>query len=217
MLMKAVANQLEDVNLLIVSGSDIAKNGLENALTEIREVFNRAMENAPCIIFIDEMDALLPSRSSSSEFAVHLTSEFLQRLDGIKSSNGVVLVGATNRPDMIDHAVLRPGRIDKFIFVPPPNANDRAKIFEENLRKAPIKDNMDFDRLAQETDGYTGADIANICREVKMVALEENVSTSKEKPISTQDILNVISKTKPSAPSSILGTYMNFISLYGGR
>ena len=217
MLIRAVAGELEDVSLIFVSGSDIAKNGLENALTEIKDTFNRARENAPAIIFIDEMDALLPSRSDSSEFAVHMTSEFLQQLDGIKSSHGIVFVGATNRPDHIDQAVLRPGRIDKFIFVSPPNLNDRAQIFEENLKRAPMEEEIDFNKLAEATDGFTGADIANICRQVKLNALEENVSTSSEKKISLTDIMEVVNSTRPSAPSSTLSSYMNFISMYGGR
>ena len=217
MLIRAVAGELEDVKLIVVSGSEIAKNGLENALSEIRDIFNRARENTPAIIFIDEMDALLPSREGSSEFAVHMTSEFLQQLDGIKSSNGIVLVGATNRPDHIDPAILRPGRIDKFIFVSPPNSSDRAQLFEENLKRAPMDSNMDFKRLAEESEGFTGADITNICRQAKLNALEENVSTSNEKKIELEDMLKIIGSTRPSAPSSTLGAYMNFISIYGGR
>ena len=217
MLIKAVASELDGVKLIIISGSDIAKNGLENALSEIRETFNRAKENTPSIIFIDEMDSLLPSRNDSSEFSVHMTSEFLQQLDGIRSASGIVLVGATNRPDHIDQAILRPGRIDRFIFVHPPNLEDRARIFEENLSRAPLESKIDYKELAERTSGYTGADIANICRQAKLTALEENVSTSSEKKISMADILKVIDATKPSAPSSTLGPYMNFISMYGGR
>jgi len=217
MLMKAVTNEIEDVKLIILSGSDIAKNGIENALNEISEAFNRARDNAPCIIFIDEIDSLLPSRNDSSEFAVHMTSEFLQQLDGIKTSSGVVLVGSTNRPDKIDAAVLRPGRIDKFIFVPPPNANDRARIFEENLKKSPIAGKIDYNELANETEGYTGADIVNICRQVKLNALEENISTSKEQHIHMDEIISAIHAVKPSAPSDTLGGYVNFISLHGER
>ena len=217
MLMKAVANELEDSRLIIMSGSEIAKNGLENALTEIREVFNRARENVPAIIFVDEMDSMLPERSHASELSIHIISEFLQQLDGIKNSNGIVFVGATNRPDKIDQAVLRPGRMDKFIFVPPPNGKDRALLFELNLKKAPLAGDINFEALAAKTEGYTGADISNICRQAKLNALEENVSTTKEKPIDMDGLLAIIRSTRSSAPSSTLGPYMNFISLYGER
>ena len=217
MLMKAVANELEDSRLIILSGSEISKNGLENALTEIRDVFNRARENAPTIIFVDEMDSMLPERSNASELSIHIISEFLQQLDGIKNSNGIVFVGATNRPDKIDQAVLRPGRIDKFIFVPPPSGKDRALLFRQSLKKAPVADDIDFEVLAAKTEGYTGADINNICRQAKMNALEENVSTSKEKQIDMASLLAIIRSTRSSAPSSTLGPYMNFISLYGER
>lgn len=217
MLMKAVASQLDDVSLTVLSGSDVARNGLENSLSAVKDAFNRARENSPSIIFIDEMDALLPNRNDSSELAVHITSEFLQQIDGIRHSGDVVLVGATNRPDALDAAILRPGRIDKFIFVPPPGKADRAKIFELNLSKAPCSDDLDFASLAEEADGYTGADIANICREAKLEALENTISGSKDSLIKMKSVLNIIKKIKPSAPPSTLGRYTNFISTYGGR
>ncbi len=217
MLMKAVANELEGVTLIVLSGSDIAKNGLENALTTVKETFNRARENAPSIIFIDEIDALIPSRNDSSELSVQVTSEFLQQIDGIRHSGSIVVVGSTNRPDIIDSALLRPGRMDKFIFVPPPNRAERAKIFKSNLDKAPCEDDIDFNTLADETEGYTGADIANICREAKMIALESSITNEEDQRIDLSSILKIISNVKPSAPPSSLGRYMNFMSIYGGR
>lgn len=217
LLMKAVADELDGVSLIIMSGAELAKNGIENSLSEIKDTFNRARENAPCILFVDEIDALLLSRSTASEFSIKVTSEFLQELDGMKSSSGVILVGATNRPEKIDPAVLRPGRIDKFIFVPPPGAKEREEIFKENLIKAPIAKNLEFKKLSEETEGYTGADIANICRQAKLTALEKNLADSSESEIKLKDILDVVHSMKPSAPSSTLGNYMNFLSLYGGR
>ncbi len=217
MLIRAVANELDGVKLITLSGAEISKNGFENALATIREAFNRARENAPCIIFIDEIDALLPSRSDSGQLYIQITSEFLQELDGMKDASGIVMVGATNRPDMLDTAIIRPGRVDKFIFVPPPGSQDRASIFRENLKKVPLDGDMDFERLASQTEGYTGADIANICREAKMGALEADLSSLKEKRITTDDMLEIIHAIKPSAPSNTMGSYMSFISLYGGR
>lgn len=217
MLMKAVAGQLSDVSFTALSGSDVAKNGLENALTAIKEAFNRARENTPSIIFIDEIDALLPDRNDSSELAIHVTSEFLQQIDGIRHSGNIVLVGSTNRPDALDHALLRPGRMDKFIFVPPPSKTNRAKLFEINLSKAPCSDDINFEALAEETEGFTGADIVNVCREAKMKALETTLSDSKDSPITMQSVLNIISNIKPSAPPSTLSRYMSFMSVYGER
>ncbi len=217
MLMKAVANELEGVKLLVLSGSEVSKNGVENALGEIRDVFNRARENTPCIIFIDEIDALMSSRDKASEFSVQVVSEFLQQLDGIRGSSGVVLVGVTNRPDMLDSAIIRPGRIDKFIFVPPPRAQDRAQLFKYYLSRAPLVNGIDFMALAGETEGYTGADIANICREAKMAALEADITTSKEREITLADLLKVVRSVKPSAPPDSMHSYMSFLSIYGGR
>ncbi len=217
MLMKAIANELEDVTFITLQGSDVAKNGFENALNVIKDAFNRARENAPSVIFIDEIDALLPSRNDSSEIATHITSEFLQQIDGIKGSNNIVIVGSTNRPDMLEPAFLRPGRIDKFIFVPPPKKQERERIFEANLKNAPCEKGMDFGALAEITEGYTGADIANICREAKMLALENTLKGSEEKPVTMASLRKIISVVKPSSPSSVLGRYMNFMLLYGGR
>ena len=217
MLMKAVANELDDVALITLSGSDMAKNGLENSLTMIRDTFNRARENAPAIIFVDEIDALLPTRNDASELSIQVTSEFLQQVDGIKQSAGIILVGASNRPDILDASILRPGRIDKFIFVSPPNKSERQQLFKMNLKKAPCEKNIAFEKLAEETDGYTGADIANICREAKMQALERTISEEKEKLIDTDSIINIIRNIKPSAPPSSLSRYVKFLSIYGGR
>ncbi len=217
MLMKAVANELDDVPLITISGAEVAKNGLENALKAVKESFNRARDNSPSIIFIDEIDALLPNRNDASELAVQVTSEFLQQIDGIKHSGGIVLVGSTNRPDALDPALLRPGRMDKYIFVPPPGKSDRAKLFQEYLKKAPCANDLDYDLLAEKTDGYTGADIANICREAKMHALEQTISSEEEHVIELKSLLDIINEIRPSASASTMARCMKFMSIYGGK
>lgn len=218
MLMRAVTSELGDVHLVTMSGGEISKYGPERAIESIRQTFDRAKENAPAIVFIDEIDAVVPARDQASEKGVQFTGEFLEELDGIKSNYNIVLVATTNRPDMLDPALLRPGRIDKIIYIPPPPVADREEIFKHNLSKAPIgKDGINFAKLAEMTQGYTGADIANICRQAKMSALEKTISSANEQSITTEDMIALIQKTKPSAPSMVVGRYLAFLAKYGQR
>lgn len=217
MLMQAVANELGEVHVLSISGYDIAKYGPDRASATIKEVFDRAKENAPSIVFVDEIDALVPSRDTAKESGVQLTGEFLLEFDKIKQTSGVVVVAATNRPDMLDPALLRAGRFDRLIFMPPPDEDSRARIFELNLEKAPLSGDIDFNKLAQATEGYTGADIANICRQAKLNTLEASLASGKEIKIGTGDILALLQKARPSAPSLVLGRYLTFFSKYGKR
>jgi SpoVK/Ycf46/Vps4 family AAA+-type ATPase len=217
MLMRAVASEIGDVHMILLSGSEISKAGVERAVLTIKEAFNRAKENAPSIIFVDEIDAVVPTREKASELGVSLTGEFLEELDGLRAKYNIVLVGATNRPDSLDSALLRAGRFDKLIFIPPPNEADRAKLFEQYLKKAPIDESINFATLASMTPGFTGADIANLCRQVKMNALEESVDSGEELKITMSDLTNLIEKTRPSAPSMVVGRYLSFLSTYGQR
>ncbi len=217
MLMRAVANELGDVHIVTVSGADIAKGGLERAVLTIKQVFDRAKENAPAILFIDEIDAIVASRENATQFNVQVTGEFLEELDGMKDATGVVLVGTSNRPDALDPAILRAGRFDKLIFIPPPEKEDRQRIFEQNLKKAPTSDDIDYAKLADMTVGYTGADIATVCKQAKLGALEKTLAAGQEAKIAQADIEKVLQKVRPSAPSIVIGRYMTFLSRFGSR
>ncbi len=217
MLMQAVANEVGDVHVMILSGYDIAKGGPGNASATIKGIFDRAKENAPSIVFVDEIDAIVPSRDSARATNLEIAGEFLQEFDKIKEASGVVVVAATNRPEALDPALLRAGRFDRLIFMPPPDPNSRARIFELNLQKAPLDKDVDFMRLAQVTEGYTGADIANICRQVKLNTLESSLMTGKEVKIKLANITDLIQRARPSAPTLIMGRYLAFFSKYGRR
>lgn len=217
MLMQAVANEIGDVHVLSISGYDLAKYGPSQASSTVKEIFDRAKENSPAIIFVDEIDALVPSRDNARASGLQVAGEFLEEFDKIKSTTGIVVVAATNRPDVLDPALLRAGRFDRLVFMPPPDPEGRAKIFEQNLEKAPLAEDVDFNRLAQETEGYTGADIANICRQVKLNTLESSLEAGTEVQIKLADILALIQKARPSAPSLVLGRYLAFFSRYGKR
>ena len=217
MIMRAVANDYKGLTMLTLNGAEIAREGIEKATSTMRDVFNRARDNAPSIIFIDEIDGLVPKREGASEFTAQITTALLQEMDGIKTYSNVVIVAATNRPDMLDTALLRPGRFDKLIFVKPPSEGDRAKLFYIYLKNVPISSDIDYAAIAKSTDGYTGADISNVCREAKTKALEKRVKTGEDVEIGMDDILSIIKKVKPSAPEMVVSTYLSFLARYGQR
>ena len=218
MLMRAIANELGDVHFIGLSGSDLSKAGIENAVNTIKEIFNRAKENEPSIIFVDEIDAIVPERGSTNQIGVEITGEFLQEFDKLtEEGNNVVVVAATNRPDVLDPAIIRSGRFDKLVYVGPPERDDRIALFKEYLENAPLSEDIDFEKLADMSPGYTGADIANICRQAKMNALEASIAKETETKIGMQDLVNIIKATRPSAPSNVLSRYLMFMSRYGRR
>ncbi len=218
MLMKAAMNDesMRGVKMLTVSGSELAEEGIDKANAAIKETFNLARENEPALIFIDEIDGIAPARGTQSWITSEITTELLKQMDGLEKSYKIIVVAATNRPEVLDTAILRPGRFDKIVFVRPPNAQQRAELFKLYLSGAPARE-VDFDALGRASEGYTGADIADICREIKTAALEKFVSTGAESGISTDDVMTIIKNTKPSAPASEMNGYSEFAAKYGRR
>jgi transitional endoplasmic reticulum ATPase len=149
----------------------------------VREVFRKARLAAPCIVFFDEIDSLVPARgasSSDSHVAERVLSQFLTELDGIEELKGVVVLGATNRPDMLDPAVLRPGRFDHAVEIPLPDEEDRREIFAVHLRNKPLAAGIDPGNLAAESEGFTGADIASVCNKAALSAVRRAVAEGKK-------------------------------------
>jgi SpoVK/Ycf46/Vps4 family AAA+-type ATPase len=216
MLMRAVSNEMKGITMLEITGSELEEQGLERATATIKEIFNRAKENAPSVIFIDEVDSVIARRQSATEIGAQITSELLTELDGIRQMSSVVVVGATNKPDSLDSAILRPGRFDKLVFVKPPNSAQRIELFKYYLKNVPCAP-LQYDKLADATKGYTGADIAAVCREAKSAALESELHTGTEGKISMQTLLTIIGKTRPSAPDDVVAQYAEFLSKYGQR
>ncbi len=181
LLAKAVANESE-ANFISVKGPELLSKWVGESEKGVRAVFHRARQAAPSIIFFDEIDSLVPKRGlymGSSHVTESVVSQVLTELDGMEELKNVVVIGATNRPDMIDGALLRPGRLDRLIYVPPPDADARRKIFEVYLRNAEqiLAGDIDIDELVGLTEGYVGADIANLVREAKLSAMREFLST----------------------------------------
>ena len=177
---KAVANESQ-VNFISVKGPALLSKWVGESEKGIREVFKKGKQASPCIIFFDEIDAMVPLRGSSGDSNVteRIISQFLTELDGIEELKGVVVLAATNRPDIIDPALLRTGRFDFQIELPIPDEATRATIFRIHTRGKPLADDVDLDFLARETEGSVGSDIEAICRRAAMLAIKEYIEHNK--------------------------------------
>jgi len=182
LLAKAVAHESES-NFISVKGPELLNKFVGESEKAVREVFRKARQASPCIIFFDEVDSVAPTRGSSmgdSHVTERVISQFLTEMDGLEELRNVIIIAATNRPDIIDSALLRPGRFDRLLFVPPPDLEARKQIFKIHTRKTPLADDVNLDELARKTDGYTGADIASLANTGVMLALREHISKAKD-------------------------------------
>ncbi|MEM3956063.1 MAG: CDC48 family AAA ATPase [Candidatus Bathyarchaeia archaeon] len=181
MLAKAVATESE-ANFISIKGPEILSKWVGESERAIREVFRRAKQAAPSIIFFDEIDAIAPVRGGGYGDA-HVTerviSQLLTEMDGIEELRGVVVLAATNRPDIIDPALLRPGRFDKLLYVPLPDFEARKEILKIHLRRKPLAEDVNIEELAKRTEGYTGADLAAVCNTAVMLAIREHIMSNK--------------------------------------
>ncbi|KAJ3340885.1 hypothetical protein HDU83_006893 [Entophlyctis luteolus] len=178
MLAKAVASE-SCCNFISVKGPELLNKFVGESERGVRMVFSRAASSAPCVIFFDELDALCPARSSDSEnqSASRLVNTLLTELDGMNTRSQVYIIAATNRPDMIDPAMLRPGRLDKTLYVDLPSASERFQILKTITRKTPLHPSVDLSVVArdQRCDGFSGADLAALVREAGVAALRGSI------------------------------------------
>ncbi len=177
MLAKAVANESE-ANFISVKGPEFLSKWVGESEKAVRETFRKARQAAPSIIFFDELDAITPTRGGSfgdSQVTERVISQLLTELDGLEELRDVTVIAATNRPDIIDTALLRPGRFDRLIHVPTPDLEARRQIFRIHTQGKPLADDVDLDGLAERTEGYTGSDIAAVANEAIMYAIREYV------------------------------------------
>ncbi|MCU0631998.1 MAG: CDC48 family AAA ATPase [Methanolinea sp.] len=180
MLAKAVANESE-CNFISVKGPELLSKWVGESEKGVREIFRKARQASPAIIFFDEVDALVPRRGTymgSSHVTESVVSQILTELDGLEELKDVTVIGATNRPDMLDPALMRPGRIERHIYVPPPDKESRKKIFEVYLKDAQaiLTGDVEVDDLVAATEGYVGADIEALVREAKLGAMREFIT-----------------------------------------
>lgn len=178
LLAKAVAGEA-NVPFLSMSGSDFVEMFVGVGAARVRDLFKQAKEKAPCIVFIDEIDAVGRARGKnpnmgSNDERENTLNQMLTEMDGFGSNNGVIVLAATNRADMLDKALLRPGRFDRQIYVDLPELTDRMEIFKVHLRNLKVNSNLDIEQLARQTQGFSGADIANVCNEAALTAARNN-------------------------------------------
>jgi len=206
MLAKAVATE-SGCNFIGVRGPEIMSKWVGESERAIRSIFQKARQTAPCIIFLDELDAIAARRGyrvGESGVTERIVNQLLSEMDGIVVLKNVVIIGATNRLDILDPALLRPGRFDKCVFVPPPDEEGRLAIFKVHTRRMPLGEDVELKRLAKLTEGYTGADIEAVCREAAMCAAREDI---KAKSINMRHFMKALSIIMPSVSKEDMEKY----------
>ncbi len=206
LLAKAVASESE-FNFILVKGSELLSKWVGESEKGVKKIFAKARQASPSIIFFDEIDALAPSRnvSSNNDVSEKVVNQLLTEIDGLEEMHDVVIIGATNRPDILDPALLRPGRFDRIVLVGAPDEKNREIIFKVHTKKMPLAKDIDISKLAKKTDSYVGADIAGICKEAAIFALRENMDA---KEVQMKHFEEAIKKVRPSATKEIIRDYM---------
>ncbi len=195
LLAKAVANESE-ANFIAIKGPELFSKWVGESEKHIREMFKRARQVSPAIIFLDEIDALAPKRGHvDSGVTDRVVTQLLSEMDGLESVEGIVIIGATNRPDVIDPALLRHGRFDRHIYIPVPDIDSRKKIFKVHTKEMPLAKDVSLKKLIDKTDGYVGADIEGLCKEAAILALRENINAKEITAKHFDEALKII---KPS-------------------
>ncbi len=207
LLAKAVANE-SAANFISIRGPEILSKWVGESERAIREIFRKGRQASPCVIFIDEIDAIAPMRGmrQGSSVTETVVNQILTEIDGIEDLKKVIVIAATNRPDILDPALLRAGRFDKLIFVPAPDYEARKAIFKVHMKNMKLADDVDIDELAKRTEGYVGADIENICREAVMIALHEDMNIRK---ITMKHFLKALDEIPPSVTPELIEQYAN--------
>ena len=205
LLAKAVATESE-ANFIGVRGPELLSKWVGESERAVREIFRKARMVSPCIIFFDEIDSLFPRRDSFTGTHVmqSMVNQILSEMDGLQELKDVFVMAATNRPDLLDPALIRPGRFDKIVYVPPPDKNARLEIFKIYTRKMPLADDVDLESLAERTEKYTGADIKAICREAVMSAIREDINAQK---VEMKHFELALKKIKPSLTDEMIKRY----------
>jgi transitional endoplasmic reticulum ATPase len=210
LLARAVATESE-ANFIAIKGPEVFSKWVGESEKAIREVFRKARMSSPTIVFFDEMDSLVPRRGSGygdSGVTDRVISQLLTEIDGIAALRDVVVLAATNRPDIVDPAVLRPGRFDRLIYVSEPNEAGRGQIFQIHTTGMPLTKDINLQELARSTKGYSGADIQSVCREAAMIALRRDINS---KEVNSADFQEALQKISPSISPDMENWYKSFM------
>jgi len=212
LLAKAVATE-SGANFICIKGPELLSKWVGESEKAIREVFKKARQVAPCVIFFDEIDAIAPVRGMSMDSRVseRIVNQLLTELDGMENMENVVVIAATNMPHLIDPALLRPGRFDRSIFIGVPDKEARKKIFKIHTKNMPLAKDVDIEELAEYTENYVGSDIELICREAAMLVIREAFADNEgvqSKKVEKRHFLAVLDKIKPSVDESSMNYYL---------
>ena len=193
---------------LFFSGPELFSKWVGESEKAVRDLFKRARAVSPSIVFFDEIDALGASRGEGgSKVGERVLAQLLTEMDGVESLAGVTVLAATNRPDMMDRALLRPGRLDRVVYVPLPDLDTRRKVLSIHTAGMPVADTLDLDSVARRTDGYSGAELAAVCNEAALAALEEHSDASL---VSEKHFESALATVKPRIQASLLRIYDEF-------
>jgi len=205
LIAKAVAKESE-ANFIQVKGPSLLSMWVGKSEEGMRKIFERARQVAPCVIFFDEIDSLAGKRGQETGTKVteRVLNQMLAEMDGLEDLKDVIVIGATNRPDMLDPGLLRPGRFDKILLVNAPEEEGRLNILKIHTKKMPLTKNVNLKEFAKKTEGYTGADLEAFVREAAMLALRENISSDK---VEKKHFLEALNKVKPSVSESSIKVY----------
>lgn len=209
LLARAIATESE-ANFISIKGPEIFSKWVGESEKAVREVFRKGRTAAPSIIFFDEIDAIVPRRGmgyGDSGATERVISQLLTEMDGIESLENVVVIAATNRPDILDPAILRPGRIDRLIYVPPPDFKSLLNIYKIHTKNMPLSKNVDLEDLARMSAGFSGADVEALCREAALNALRRNLEAGE---VTLEDFKKAMEKIKPSITPDMENWYQGF-------
>jgi len=206
LLAKAVATESE-ANFISIKGPEIYSKWVGESERAIRSIFRKARQSAPCVVFLDEVESIAPIRGlayGDSRVSENVISQLLTELDGMEELENIVVLAATNRPDMLDPALLRPGRLDMLVYIPPPDLQARKEILRIHTSRMPLTEDVSLDDLASKTEGYSGADLEELVREAGMEALKRDRNASK---VTLQDFERALGAVKPSITDDMVRFY----------
>ena len=208
LLMTALAGELH-VEMVTVKSSDIMSKWYGESEGKIDQLFRVARERRPSIIFIDDIEAIAKSRDmyAGDDVTPRLLGMILAEIDGMDKSAGMIMVGTTNKPELVDPALLRPGRFDKIIYVPPPDLPERADILRVHLRGRPVQRDVDLGRLAKRAERFSGADLANLVTEAARLAMKRSLGSGRVEPVTAADFDAVLARIKPSISLAAVEDY----------
>jgi len=214
MLAKAVATESR-ANFISIKGPEVLSKWVGDSEKAVREIFKKAKQVAPCIVFLDEIDSLAPKRALSSQNHVseRLVNQILTSMDGIEDIEGVIVLAATNRPDILDPALLRTGRFDRMLFIGPPSIEGRITILGIHARDMPLSPSVDLASIAARTEGYTGADLEGLCREAALIALRHDISSNK---VTEEHFEKALSEVRPSVDQATVDAYKALLEMWKG-